>query len=175
MICFCDEARLHPGLPLNAACQNKSASSSPGHPAAPGSLHIHSVSFASGRQGRGGQPRPLSPGSCQGAACLPGTIPAGCSPLQLSGIITWSHSHHVLCSTPSPSPTTQLCIPPEPDTVGSPLYSLPPPHHSHDAGRSPGLVLVFLGLGVGEDCHELWCFLITERARKKRAGLPCTL
>lgn len=171
MICFCDEACLHPGLPLNAACQNKSASSSPGHPAAPGSLHIHSVSFASGRQGRGGQPRPLSPGSCQGAACLPGTIPAGL----LSPAAIRNNNLVPFPSCAVLHAITLSNIPPEHDTVGSPLHSLPPPHHSHDAGRSPGLVLVFLGLGVGEDCHELWCFLITERARKKQAGLPCTL
>lgn len=158
MICFCDEARLHPGLPLNAACQNKSASSSLGHPAAWGSLHIHSVSFASGRQGRGGQPRPLSPGSCQGAACLPGTIPAGLlSPAAIRNnnlvpFPSWAVLHAINLSN-----NTALHAP-SPNTVGSPLRSLPPPHPSHDAGRSPGLVLGFIGLGVGEAGHELWCF-----------------
>lgn len=147
MICFCDEACLGPSLPLNAACQNKSAHSCRGHPTARGSLHIHSVSFASVRLGRGGQPRPLSPAATEGLpVCWVPSLP-GCSPLQLLRV-TCSHPHHGLCSMPQPS--TQLYFPLDPTLCEAPLHPLPPPWQtgacSDDAGRSPGLALGFIGL-----------------------------
>lgn len=129
-------------------------------------ISIQLVLHLAGREGEG-SPGPSLLADAKGLpVCQASSLP-GCSPLQLSEIITWSHSHRGLCSMPSVSPTASF-VSPQPVTMGSPLHSLPPSHHSHDPGRSPGHLLAFIGLGVGEAGHELRCFNYGEG--KKETG-----
>lgn len=130
---------------------------------------IQLVLHLAGREGEGSPGPSLLAAAKVLPVCQAPFLP-GCSPLQLSGIITWSHSHHGLCSTPSPSPTTRLSIPParhcgKPPALSSTFSPFP---RCWQVSRPCFGIYRAWGGGGGEAGHELWCF--NYREGKKETG-----